>query len=162
MRHFVQATGAPGALTCGMPAGAPVAALVTFPGSKQRLAPAHPSTGARTIAIPAVTTPADSYLSATMPALIEAMGLSVHRALSGSKRDWTTPCNASIKRARMRTFEAALACRRPGVLPRECARAFAFSAWALRYRPTRAVVTSPKAQATAEPSQNQRPPESVL
>jgi hypothetical protein len=84
--------------------------LVAYPGATQRLSSTHLSTEAGTIAIPAVTAPADLHLLATVAAVIQPMSLSVHRALPGSNRDWTTPCNARIKAVRMRTLEVALAC----------------------------------------------------
>lgn len=125
MRHFLCVTLAPGALSRRVTSRSTGAELIALARAPQRFAPA--SRGARTAAVDvaAVAVAADVHLLAAATAVVEPMGRFGQDARSPA--DWTTPCIAGIK-AMQTCASRAPACRRPGVLAKESARAFAFCA----------------------------------
>ncbi len=78
MRHFLFLTPTPGALADGMPARAPVAALVAIPRAAQRLLPANRRARPRAVAVAAVAAAADANLRATTRAVVEPMAVLEH------------------------------------------------------------------------------------
>jgi len=123
MRHFLCVTLAPGALSRRVTSRSTGAELIALARAQERFAPA--SRGARTAAVDvaAVAVAADVHLLAAATAVVEPMGRFGQDARSPA--DWTTPCIAGIK-AMQTCASRAPACRRPGVLAKESARAFAF------------------------------------
>ena len=101
MRHFLSLMCAPGALTGSVLACPAIATLVAFTGAAHRLTSAYAGAHLGTVQVAVIAVPTDPYLPLTASTRIQPIGLWTLRH-APSTRDWTTPCDARIKAARMR------------------------------------------------------------
>jgi hypothetical protein len=103
MRHFLSLPCAPSALARSMLKRPAIAPLIAFPGAAHRLTPAYEGAHLGAVQVPVITMSTDLSLAMTTFARIQPMGLWTLRH-APSTRDWTPPCDARIKAARMRFY----------------------------------------------------------
>ena len=118
MRHFLLLNPAPGALARRVFQRPAVALLVSFRGTAAGFAPANLRTTFSTVAIAAVSGPADAYLLGTTPTAIQPIAL-----FAGPHEPrpwhWTTPRIAGIKAMQTCPYKRVTA-EGPGFFPGMC------------------------------------------